>query len=126
MPLHPVTVCVSLLQHRAEAVVPERMAQMVRFIQQRDFEGFGQLTMQDSNQFHATCLDTFPPIFYLTDVSRRVIALAHRFNTHHGATKVRGLPLGHAAVHGAVLEAGIRVRVPSPFPPLTNVCSMPW
>ncbi|XP_059569930.1 diphosphomevalonate decarboxylase [Alligator mississippiensis] len=77
-----------LLKHRAEAVVPERMAQMVRFIQQRDFEGFGQLTMQDSNQFHATCLDTFPPIFYLTDVSRRVIALAHRFNTHHGATKV--------------------------------------
>ncbi|KYO37364.1 diphosphomevalonate decarboxylase [Alligator mississippiensis] len=39
-------------------------------------------------KFHATCLDTFPPIFYLTDVSRRVIALAHRFNTHHGATKV--------------------------------------
>ena len=29
--------------------------------------------MMDSNSFHATCLDTFPPIFYLNDVSRAVI-----------------------------------------------------
>ena len=34
----------------------------------RDFETFGQLTMADSNQFHATCLDTYPPIFYLNDI----------------------------------------------------------
>ncbi|XP_055582830.1 diphosphomevalonate decarboxylase [Falco cherrug] len=77
-----------LLKHRAEVVVPERLALMMRHIRERDFEGFGQLTMQDSNQFHATCLDTFPPIFYLNDLSRHIIALAHRFNTHHGHTKV--------------------------------------
>ncbi|KAM6324778.1 diphosphomevalonate decarboxylase [Podargus strigoides] len=77
-----------LLKHRAEAVVPERMALMARHIRERDFEGFGTLTMQDSNQFHATCLDTFPPIFYLNDLSRHIIALAHRFNAHHGCTKV--------------------------------------
>ncbi|NXJ89567.1 MVD1 decarboxylase, partial [Corythaixoides concolor] len=77
-----------LLKHRAEVVVPERLALMMRHIRERDFEGFGQLTMQDSNQFHATCLDTFPPIFYLNDLSRHIIALAHRFNAHHGRTKV--------------------------------------
>ncbi|NWT46303.1 MVD1 decarboxylase, partial [Chroicocephalus maculipennis] len=77
-----------LLKHRAEAVVPERLALMMRHIRERDFEGFGQLTMKDSNQFHATCLDTFPPIFYLNDLSRQIIALAHRFNAHHGRTKV--------------------------------------
>ncbi|NXS58820.1 MVD1 decarboxylase, partial [Brachypteracias leptosomus] len=77
-----------LLKHRAEVVVPERLALMERHIRERDFEGFGQLTMQDSNQFHATCLDTFPPIFYLNDISRSIIALAHRFNAHHGRTKV--------------------------------------
>ncbi|KAM9228084.1 diphosphomevalonate decarboxylase [Leptosomus discolor] len=77
-----------LLKHRAEVVVPERLALMARHIRERDFEGFGRLTMQDSNQFHATCLDTFPPIFYLSDLSRRIIALAHRFNAHHGRTKV--------------------------------------
>ncbi|XP_048338301.1 diphosphomevalonate decarboxylase [Sphaerodactylus townsendi] len=64
------------------------MAQMTRHIQQRDFEAFAELTMKDSNQFHATCLDTFPPIFYLNDVSKRVIALVHRFNAHYGKTKV--------------------------------------
>ncbi|KAL8195072.1 UNVERIFIED_CONTAM: hypothetical protein K2H54_046308 [Gekko kuhli] len=77
-----------LLKHRAEAVVPERVAQMTRHIQRRDFEAFAELTMKDSNQFHATCLDTFPPIFYLNDVSKQVIALVHRFNAHHGKTKV--------------------------------------
>ncbi|NWX03423.1 MVD1 decarboxylase, partial [Caloenas nicobarica] len=77
-----------LLKHRAEVVVPERLELMMRHIRERDFEGFGQLTMRDSNQFHATCLDTFPPIFYLNDISRHIIALAHRFNAHHGHTKV--------------------------------------
>jgi diphosphomevalonate decarboxylase len=28
--------------------------------------------MADSNQFHATCLATLPPIFYLNDTSRQV------------------------------------------------------
>uniref|UniRef100_A0A8D2LFN3 Diphosphomevalonate decarboxylase n=1 Tax=Varanus komodoensis TaxID=61221 RepID=A0A8D2LFN3_VARKO len=77
-----------LLRHRAQAVVPARMAQMIRHIQQRDFEAFGELTMRESNQFHATCLDTFPPIFYLNDTSKRVVALVHRFNAHCGRTKV--------------------------------------
>ncbi|XP_053255961.1 diphosphomevalonate decarboxylase [Podarcis raffonei] len=77
-----------LLKHRAEALVPERMSQMTQHILQRDFEAFGELTMKDSNQFHATCLDTFPPIFYLNDISKQVVALVHRYNAHCGKTKV--------------------------------------
>ncbi|KAF5914307.1 hypothetical protein HPG69_013092 [Diceros bicornis minor] len=78
-----------LLRFRAKAVVPARMAEMTRCIKERDFQGFGQLTMKDSNQFHATCLDTFPPISYLSDTSRRIIHLVHCFNAHHGQTKAR-------------------------------------
>ncbi|XP_043844949.1 diphosphomevalonate decarboxylase [Dromiciops gliroides] len=78
----------SLLKFRAESVVPGRMAEMVRCIKEQDFEGFGQLTMKDSNQFHATCLDTFPPICYLNDTSRQIIGLVHSFNAHYGKTKV--------------------------------------
>lgn len=78
-----------ILQFRAEAVVPARMAEMIRYVKERNFQGFGQLTMKDSNQFHATCLDTFPPISYLNDTSRRIIHLVHRFNAHHGQTKAR-------------------------------------
>lgn len=66
------------------------MKEMTRCIQEQDFQAFAQLTMKDSNQFHATCLDTFPPISYLNDTSRRIIQLVHRFNAHHGQTKVTG------------------------------------
>ncbi|XP_020844826.1 diphosphomevalonate decarboxylase [Phascolarctos cinereus] len=78
----------SLLKFRAESVVPGRLAEMARCIAERDFEGFGQLTMKDSNQFHATCLDTFPPICYLNDTSQQIMGLVHRFNAHYGKTKV--------------------------------------
>lgn len=85
--LYPLTRSLPL-QFRAESIVPERMKEMTRCIQERDFQTFAQLTMKDSNQFHATCLDTFPPISYLNDTSRRIIQLVHGFNTHHGQTKV--------------------------------------
>jgi len=50
----------------------------------RDFDAFAKLAMQDSNQFHATCLDTYPPIFYLTDGSRSVIQMCHALNDAFG------------------------------------------
>ncbi|NWX62860.1 MVD1 decarboxylase, partial [Promerops cafer] len=112
-----------LLKHRAEVVVPERLAQMMRHIRDRDFEGFGQLAMRDSNQFHATCLDTFPPIFYLTDVSRHIIALAHRYNAHHGHTKVAyTFDAGPNAVIFALADtvAEFVEVVRRSFPPATN------
>uniref|UniRef100_A0A8B9G6F8 Diphosphomevalonate decarboxylase n=1 Tax=Amazona collaria TaxID=241587 RepID=A0A8B9G6F8_9PSIT len=112
-----------LLKHRAEVVVPERLALMVRHIHERDFEGFGQLTMQDSNQFHATCLDTFPPIFYLNDISRQIIALAHRFNAHHGCTKVAyTFDAGPNAVIFMLADtvAEFMEVVRRSFPPTTN------
>ncbi|KAM4833560.1 diphosphomevalonate decarboxylase [Thomomys bottae] len=78
----------ALLKFRAASVVPARMREMARCIQDHNFQGFAQLTMKDSNQFHATCLDTFPPISYLNDTSRRIIQLVHCFNTYYGQTKV--------------------------------------
>ena len=48
--------------------------------------------MRDSNQFHATCLDSFPPIFYLSDVSRTVIAAVHTINAHYGRAVARAAP----------------------------------
>ncbi|KAL7870946.1 hypothetical protein SRHO_G00084430 [Serrasalmus rhombeus] len=77
-----------LLKHRADCVVPGRMEEMISAIQRRDFAAFGELTMKDSNQFHATCLDTYPPIFYLNDISQKVISLVHRYNQHYQDTRV--------------------------------------
>jgi diphosphomevalonate decarboxylase len=69
-----------LLAHRASCVVPERMERITKAYLNKDFETFGQLTMADSNQFHATCLDTYPPIFYMNDTSRSVIKIVHAYN----------------------------------------------
>merc|ERR1719163_2411050 len=77
----------ALLAHRAATVVPARLAEIEDAVRERDFATFARLTMQDSNQFHATCLDTYPPIFYLNEVSHKVIAVVHAFNEYHGAVK---------------------------------------
>ena len=49
---------------------------------------------QDSNQFHACCMDTMPPIFYMNDVSKKIIAFVHNINTAAGRTLVRCHAMG--------------------------------
>jgi len=56
------------------------MDKITQAILQRDFSEFATLTMRDSNQFHAICLDTYPPIFYLNDVSKSIILAVHTYN----------------------------------------------
>ncbi|KAL6303568.1 Diphosphomevalonate decarboxylase [Sparassis latifolia] len=70
----------TLLQHRIKHVVPARMQAISEAIRARDFDAFARITMQDSNQFHAVALDTDPPIFYMNDVSRAIIALIVEYN----------------------------------------------
>ena len=55
----------------SQEVVPARLKAMEAAVQSKSFPDFARLTCTDSNQFHATCLDTAPPIFYLNDTSRR-------------------------------------------------------
>lgn len=44
--------------------------------------------MKDSNQFHAICLDTFPPFVYMTEVSHSIIQFVHKYNEAIGEVKV--------------------------------------
>lgn len=69
-----------LLQHRIKEVVPQRMIKISQAIQKRDFDTFAEITMADSNNFHACCLDTAPPIFYMNDVSRAIVQLVEELN----------------------------------------------
>lgn len=73
-----------LLAHRSSQIVPDRMAQIELAFLAKDFEAFGRITMMDSNQFHATCLDTYPPIFYMNDISKGIINLVHKYNDFYG------------------------------------------
>ncbi|KAK8531718.1 hypothetical protein V6N13_131077 [Hibiscus sabdariffa] len=77
-----------LLQHRAKEVVPKRTIQMEEAIKGRDFASFAKLTCADSNQFHAVCLDTSPPIFYMNDTSHRIISHVEKWNRSEGSPQV--------------------------------------
>ena len=78
-----------LLKYRADVVAPRRCEEMTEAINGRDFARFAELTMRDSNQFHAVCLDTYPPIFYLNSVSHAIIDMVHSFNDHKGKPMVK-------------------------------------
>ncbi|CAL9734194.1 diphosphomevalonate decarboxylase [Monosporozyma servazzii] len=77
-----------LFKHRVSSVVPERYETMKDAIKNKDFNKFAELTMRDSNSFHATCLDSFPPIFYINDTSKRLINLCHKINSFYSTNIV--------------------------------------
>ena len=78
----------ALLKHRVESVVSKRVLDMQQAIVNRDFNKFAEITMKDSNQFHAVCQDTWPPIRYMNDVSWIIISLCHKYNDFYGTNKI--------------------------------------
>lgn len=77
----------TLLQHRIKEVVPQRMKEIEAAFLSKDFGAFGELTMRDSNQFHSVCMDTYPPIFYMNDISRMAVRIVHAYNAWAGETR---------------------------------------
>uniref|UniRef100_A0A7C9E0S4 Diphosphomevalonate decarboxylase n=1 Tax=Opuntia streptacantha TaxID=393608 RepID=A0A7C9E0S4_OPUST len=77
-----------LLKHRAQEIVPKRILQMEEAIKNKDFPSFASLTCADSNQFHAVCLDTSPPIFYMNDTSHKIISMVEKWNCAEGTPQV--------------------------------------
>lgn len=73
-----------LLKYRAEYCVTVRTDTILKAIDERDFQTFAEVTMKDSNQFHAICQDTYPPCVYLNTTSHQVSHLVHQLNTHYG------------------------------------------
>eukprot|EP00088_Acartia_fossae_P029046 TRINITY_DN2984_c0_g1_i3.p1 TRINITY_DN2984_c0_g1~~TRINITY_DN2984_c0_g1_i3.p1 ORF type:complete len:402 (+),score=96.43 TRINITY_DN2984_c0_g1_i3:43-1206(+) len=73
-----------LLKYRAEVLVPERTRQMITAIKEKDFSKFAEMTIKDSNQFHAVCQDTYPPCIYLNPTSHQVSSLVHQINNFAG------------------------------------------
>ena len=54
-----------------------------------DFDFFSVFFFQESNQLHACCLDTYPPIIYLNETSHRIIEIITTLNKESGKIKVR-------------------------------------
>jgi diphosphomevalonate decarboxylase len=74
----------TLAPARFTDIVPKRMKEIEKAIQDKDFETFARITMQDSNSFHAICLDSWPPIQYLNDVSRAAMNAVETANRKAG------------------------------------------
>lgn len=77
-----------LLKYRVSNVVPKRMEAAINAIMQKNFDLFARITMQDSNSFHATCLDTYPPCVYMNDVSHMIASTVHTYNEFKCSNKV--------------------------------------
>ncbi|PFH58649.1 hypothetical protein XA68_13418 [Ophiocordyceps unilateralis] len=75
-----------LFTQRISTVASANMAAMEQAVKARDFDEFAKVTMMESNSFHACCLDTYPPIFYLNDVSRAAIRAVEAINAAAGTT----------------------------------------
>jgi diphosphomevalonate decarboxylase len=76
-----------LMKHRI-GLVSKSTDKITEAIKKKDFPTFAKITMRESNQLHAVCLDTYPPILYLTDTSRLIIRLVHCINDIFGVEKV--------------------------------------
>ena len=97
----------ALLQHRIKDVVPARMEAIIKAIKAKDFDTFAKITMQDSNQFHAVALDTDPPIFYMNDTSRAIIAVIVEYNRV-------SLASGHGVKAAYTFDAGPNAVIYAP------------
>lgn len=80
------TVATSDLLAARVARVPAYIAAATRAVVARDLPALAACAMRDSNQLHAVCLDTAPPLVYMTDVGHAACALVHALNAVAGAT----------------------------------------
>ncbi|HVC57970.1 MAG TPA: diphosphomevalonate decarboxylase [Candidatus Acidoferrales bacterium] len=74
-----------LLKHRCTQAEVDTET-MSNAILKRDFHTVAYTTMRDSNCMHATMLDSWPPISYLTDKSKEVMEKVHALNDSEGKT----------------------------------------
>lgn len=78
-----------LLKYRAKEIVPKKVEAIKKAILEKDFQKFARITMEDSNQFHAVCLDTFPPCVYMNDTSHAITDLVHTYNDYKSSFRVK-------------------------------------
>ncbi|MEM3827000.1 MAG: diphosphomevalonate decarboxylase [Candidatus Micrarchaeaceae archaeon] len=67
----------SRVEYAEKAVV-----ELAEAIKKKDFERLAYLIMRDSNNMHAVMLDTWPPIFYMNDVSREIVYRINDLNAN--------------------------------------------
>jgi diphosphomevalonate decarboxylase len=67
------TVLTSILYQKRLAYLPPLIKKTKKAILERDFQTLAEIIMRESDNLHAVMLDTWPPIFYLNDISKEII-----------------------------------------------------
>ncbi len=71
--------------YRLRPEIAELSVDMVESaVKKKDFKILAEVIIRDSNNMHATMLDTYPPIIYLNDVSSDIIYNVHEMNVANG------------------------------------------
>lgn len=71
----------SLLHYRLQDI-PDKINRLTSAIKHHDFKTFCEIVKRESNEFHAICMSTYPPLFYLNDVSKSIINAVHGLNAN--------------------------------------------
>lgn len=74
----------SLFKKRLEEM-PQKIELAKKFVLSKNLPALLELVMRESNSMHACMLDTYPPIVYLNDASKRIIYAVHELNEARGA-----------------------------------------
>ncbi len=80
------TVETSRLYQERLANMPGTVSGIKKAIIEKDAETFFELAMKESNSLHSVMMDSYPPIIYLNDSSRQIIAKVHQLNETEGKT----------------------------------------
>jgi len=57
---------------------------MIESLKALDFSELAKMIMRESNQLHAICLDTYPPLFYMNESTTRIIKAITSLNETYG------------------------------------------
>jgi diphosphomevalonate decarboxylase len=70
-----------LLKLRLENNLPlKHIDQLKQSLSEMDFHTFAEVTIRESNQLHAVCLDTLPAIFYMNNASKLIVNTVRDLN----------------------------------------------
>lgn len=75
-----------LIKYRCDVIVSKRIEELKKALKEKNFEKLCEITMKDSNEFHSTCLDSYPPIHYLSNDSYKIIDIIHIINEYYEKT----------------------------------------
>jgi len=78
------TVKTSILYPARLRYLPLLIKKVKKAILNRDFQTLAELVMRESDNLHAVMLDTWPPLFYLNDVSKQIIYAILDLNQKEG------------------------------------------